>query len=146
MYLYWLYLFSNLLVMLDKFFKFFFILIFLEFICWVIVCRDDVMLFCLSEIFCMLCCNVEYVFWLFMVLLISIVICFFSVVILFFSVCFCRIFLVSMLFKMVVLLEDEDDVFFELFFEFEYVVWKNFKIFIRVMKYLWCIMIVWFNE
>lgn len=145
MYLYWLFLFSNLLVMLDKFFKFFFILIFLEFICWVIVCRDDVMLFCLSEILCMLCCNVEYVFWLFMVLLISIVICFFSVVILFFNVCFCRIFLVSMLFKMVVLLEDEDDVFFELFFEFEYVVWKNFKIFIRVMKYLWCIMIVWFS-
>lgn len=78
------------------------------------------MLFCLSEIPCTSRCNAEHAFWPFMASLISTVICLSSVATLFSNACLCRISLASMLFKMVVLLEDEDDVFPELFPEPEH--------------------------
>lgn len=131
--------------MSDKFPKLSLILTFSESTRWVIVCRDDAMLFCLSEIPCTSRCNAEHALWPFMASLISTVICLSSVATLFSSVCLCRISLASMLFKMVVLLEDEDDVFSELFPEPEHAVWKNPKISTRAVKYPWRIMTVRFS-
>lgn len=110
MYLHWLPLLSNLLVMSDKFLKLSLIFTFSESTSCVIVCREDAMLFCLSEIPCTSRCNAEHALWPFVTSLISAVICLSSVATLFSSDCLCSISLASMLFKIVVFLEDEDSV------------------------------------
>lgn len=139
MYLHWLPLLSNLLVMSDKFLKLSLIFTFSESTSCVIVCREDAMLFCLSEIPCTSRCNAEHALWPFVTSLISAVICLSSVATLFSSDCLCSISLASMLFKIVVFLEDEDE-FSEFFPEPEHTVWKNPKISTRTMKYPCCIM------